>query len=114
MQENTVKYLKAEDAINSEPPQNGRQAAADFAKLQEVRLHLFQALTRRLSLSPRGPNDSGCSYGKISRNIITSHDVDAAGLDSYPHWDSTVTSLSGSSVDSWWGERGAHRRNVSY
>lgn len=36
MQADTVKFLKIEDELRSNPPKDGEQAAADFAKLQEV------------------------------------------------------------------------------
>lgn len=36
MQEDTVKFLELEDKIRREEPEDGQQAAEDFAKLQKV------------------------------------------------------------------------------
>ncbi|EJT45459.1 hypothetical protein A1Q1_06075 [Trichosporon asahii var. asahii CBS 2479] len=52
MQADTVKFLKVEDQLRSNPPKDAEQAAADFAKLQEVGTTSWLWLTSR----PRSPS----------------------------------------------------------
>lgn len=70
MQEETVKYLQEEDKLHNNPPKDGEQAAADFAKLQKVRIGCLLLLTSRMM--PPSPSDRSCGTSWDDRHVESS------------------------------------------